>query len=147
MWEQLATMFDCSNMYALCKLSYLHKPLRFSDCSILLHSAFEFNMVSMSIVICLVFSKWCKCRCGVFSGGQFTLIHAVFLPGSLFVGCKPVFPGNWKAVVLSCPGLSVIAGIQMLVRLGVFIDLLVPALAVLSGLVVPVSDVRIVWYN
>ena len=45
-------------------------------------------------------------------------------------------------MVLSCPGLSVIAAVQMLVTLGVFIDLLVPELADLSGLMVPMSDVR-----
>ena len=41
-------------MYALCKLSYLHKALRFSDFSNLLCSVFECDIVSMSIIICLV---------------------------------------------------------------------------------------------
>ena len=48
---------------------------------------------------------------------------------------------------MSCLGLSVIAEVQMLVTLGVFIDLLEPALADLSGLLVPMSDVRILWCN
>ena len=50
-------------------------------------------------------------------------------------------------MVLSYPGLSVNAGVQMSVMLGMFIDLLVPTLAVLSGSMVPMSDVRIVWCN
>ena len=33
---------------------YLHKPLRFSDFSILLHSVFECVIASMSIIICFV---------------------------------------------------------------------------------------------
>ena len=94
MWEQLTRMFDCSNMYALGKLSYLHKPLRYSDYSILLCSAFECDRESMSIIICLVCSNVDKCGCGVFSWGQFTLIHTVFLSGYVFVRCKLVFLGN-----------------------------------------------------
>ena len=35
----------------------------------------------------------------------------------------------------------------MSVMLGIFIDLLVPALADLFGLMVPMSDVRTVWFN
>ena len=57
MWEQLTGMFDCSNMHALSKLSYLHKPLRFSDCSILLCSTFECDRVCMSIIISFVCSN------------------------------------------------------------------------------------------
>ena len=57
MWEQLTRICECSNMYALCKLSYWHKPIRFSDFSILLHSAFEYDISSMSITFCLVCSN------------------------------------------------------------------------------------------
>ena len=49
--------FECSNKYALCKVSYLHKPLRFSDFSILLCSVFECDIASMSITICFVCSN------------------------------------------------------------------------------------------
>ena len=38
MQEQLTGLFEYSNKYALCKLSYLHKPLMFNVCRILLHS-------------------------------------------------------------------------------------------------------------
>ena len=44
-------------------------------------------------------------------------------------------------------GLSFVAEVQMLDMLGMFIDLLALVCAVLSGLVVPMSDVRTVWFN
>ena len=44
-------------------------------------------------------------------------------------------------------GLSITSGVQMSVMLGVFTDIVLPVLVVLSGLVVPISDIRIVWCN
>ena len=70
MWEQWMGMFDCSNMYALHKLSYVHKPLRFSDCSILICSAFECDRVSMSIIICLLCSNDVSADVVFSSGGS-----------------------------------------------------------------------------
>ena len=134
-------------MYALCKLLYLHKPWRFSDFSILLCSVFECDVVSMSFIICLVCSNVVSAGVMFSLGGQFTLIHVALLFESAFVGCKFAFLGNWKTDKLSCKGMSVIAGVQMSIMLGVFIDLVLLALIVLSELLVPMSDIRIVLCN
>ena len=48
-------------------------------------------------------------------------------------------------MVLFCLVLSVDAIIQKSVMLGVFFNLLVPVLILLAGLMVHMSDVRIVW--
>ena len=53
---KLTGLFEYSKKHALHKLSSLHKPLRFNDCMILLHSVMECDNVSMSIIICLVCS-------------------------------------------------------------------------------------------
>ena len=94
MWEQLPRMFEYSNMYALCKLSYLHKLLRFSDFSNLLCSAFECDSASMSIIICLVGSNVVSVGVMFSLEGQFTLIYVVFLFESIFVRCKLAFLVN-----------------------------------------------------
>ena len=57
MWEQLTSLFECSNRYAWCELSYLHRPFRFNDCKTLLHSVVECDSLSTSIIICLVWSN------------------------------------------------------------------------------------------
>ena len=93
MWEQLTGMFECSNMYALCKLSYLHKPLRFSYSSILLCTAFECDIASMSIITCLVCSNVESVGVMFSLGGQFTFICVAFLFESVLVGCRLAFLG------------------------------------------------------
>ena len=45
-------------MYALCDLLYWHKQLRFNSWRILLHSLGDCDKGSMSIILCLVLSKF-----------------------------------------------------------------------------------------
>ena len=147
MWEQLTRMFDCSNTYALHKLSNVHKPLRFQWLQyFVMYCISMWQGIYVHYYLFGLF-KWCKYRCGVFFRGQLTLIHVAFLSRVVFVMHELVFLGKWRDGILSCPGLSFITGVQMSVMLGVLINLLVPTLADLSALMVPMSNVRIMWLN
>ena len=63
------------------------------------------------------------------------------------MGQKHEVFGNWQAAGLSCLVLSVTSWVQLLLTLVMILDLLVPVLGVLSELMVPMSNVRIIWYN
>ena len=134
-------------MYALCKLSYLHKPWSLSDFSILLHSVFKSDTASMSIIIHLVYSN--VVSVGVMFRGEsiYLDICCFFMFESVFVGCKLMILGNWKSVVLSFMGLSATVFALILYTFGVFTVLVLPALGVISELVTSMSDVRSVWFN
>ena len=57
---------------------YLHKPLRFNDCMIVLHSVVEYDNLSMSIIICLV------CLNIVMGGIMMSLRECVFVMFAAF---------------------------------------------------------------
>ena len=65
----------------------------------------------------------------------------------VFVECKLTFVGNWKPVVLSFKGFSATVFALISFMFGVFIVLVLPALSVISELGIPISGVRIVWFN
>ena len=61
--------------------------------------------------------------------------------------CKFECFGSWQAVVLSCLVMSVMSGVQLLLTLVVIVALLVTVFGAHSELTVPMSGIRIVWYN
>ena len=77
--------------YALCKLLYLHKPLRFNDCMILLCSVMECDSLSMSIIIFLVCSNIVTWGIMASLGDcvLFMFVDFVFVGVSMVCGCMP----------------------------------------------------------
>ena len=80
----------------------MHKPLRFSDCSILLHSALECDNVSIFIIICFVCSNEISVVV-VLGLGRHGLSLCVLHSGMGFVlgGSKLACFGRWQAMLLS----------------------------------------------
>ena len=93
MWEQLTGVFECSDMYALCKMSYLHKPLRLSEFSILLCNEVECDTASMSIIIYLVCLNIVSVGVIFSLGGWVTLICVRFIFQSVFAGNQAYISG------------------------------------------------------